>query len=82
MWPCMHKGTICQKLKNEIIKFYDKLGFKASVPLISERNHLILLYNKAFFQQNTGLQKLLKLLIVSAVGFYNPNFFHKLYLFN
>ena len=34
----MHKGTICQKLKNEIIKFYVKLGFKASIPLISERN--------------------------------------------
>ena len=31
-------------LKNGIIKFYDKLGFKASFPLISEGNILFLLY--------------------------------------
>ena len=38
------KGPLVRNLKNEIIKFYDKLGFKASFPLISERNLLFLLY--------------------------------------
>ena len=38
------KGPFVGNLKNEIIKFYDKLGFKASFPLISERNLLFLLY--------------------------------------
>ena len=31
------KGPFFGNLKNEIIKFYDKLGFKASFPLISEK---------------------------------------------
>ena len=30
------KGPLVRNLKNEIIKFYDKLGFKASFLLISE----------------------------------------------
>ena len=30
------KGPLVRNLKNEIIKFYDKLGFKESFPLISE----------------------------------------------
>ena len=38
------KGPLVGNLKNEIIKFYDKLGFKVSFPLISERNLLFLLY--------------------------------------
>ena len=37
-------GPFVGNLKNEIIKFYDKIGFKASFPLISERNLLFLLY--------------------------------------
>ena len=31
-------------LKNDIIKFYDKVSFKASFSLISERKLLFLLY--------------------------------------
>ena len=38
------KGPLVGNLKNEIIKFYDKLGFKVSFLLISERNLLFLLY--------------------------------------
>ena len=38
------KGPFVGNLKNKIINFYDKLGFKASFPLISERNLLFLLY--------------------------------------
>ena len=38
------KGPLVRNLKNEINKFYDKLGFKVSFPLISERNLLFLLY--------------------------------------
>ena len=38
------KGQLVRNLKNEIIKFYDKLGVKVSFNLISERNLLFLLY--------------------------------------
>ena len=41
-------------LKNEIMKFYDKLGFKGSFALISERNLLFLLYEKAFSSRIPG----------------------------
>ena len=30
------KGPLVRNLKNEIIKFYDKLGFKVSFPLTSK----------------------------------------------
>ena len=38
------KVPFVRNLKNEIIKFYDKLGFKASFALISERILLVWLY--------------------------------------
>ena len=43
------KGPFVRNLKNEIIKFYDKLGFKASFPLISERNLLFFPIFKSIF---------------------------------
>ena len=46
MGPCSLRINVpfVGNLKNEIIKFYDKLGFKVSFALISERNLLFLLY--------------------------------------
>ena len=44
----MPKVPFVGKLKNEIIKFYDKLGVEASFPLISERNLLFCYNNKHF----------------------------------
>ena len=38
------KGPLVGNLKNEINKFYGKLGFKASFALILETNLLFLLY--------------------------------------
>ena len=63
-------------LKNEIIKFYDKLGFKVSFPLISERN-LVFAILKSIFPAEYQDVKIIKfekwLPKVSTVGFYNSD---------
>ena len=42
------KGPLVGNLKNEIIKFYDKSGFKVSFPLISERNSCFCILKSIF----------------------------------
>ena len=82
---CFKRSTICDRvcikgplvgnLKNEIIKFYDKLGFKVLFPLFSLRN-LVFAVLKSIFPAESRDVKITKfekwLPEVSAVGFYNP----------